>query len=259
MEPVSDIIGHCFVVGDTRHQLRASMSAGWRGSAGQVRRNFRQLSLNRTTGKIFSQLSPHRTTGFFFHSCPTGFFFRSCRLGRQPRHFFPGKNPDLGAGSAGGFYAGQVARPARLQCRAGGAPGRLCQARQAPSRTLTVPRVLAIRAICAMGLTRQATEHPLSPGPCYMCYMCYMALYSTYTTDFRAYRAGWHPECQASTCQPNMLKQLGSDAGQVARPGLYATQVARPGASMPRKWRAILLQYCGNETQPWINIGNLSL
>ena len=25
--------------------------------------------------------------------------------------FFPGKNPDLGAGSAGGFYAGQVARP----------------------------------------------------------------------------------------------------------------------------------------------------
>ena len=36
MEPVSDIIGHCFVVGDTRHQLRASMSAGWRGSAGQV-------------------------------------------------------------------------------------------------------------------------------------------------------------------------------------------------------------------------------
>ena len=24
-------LGHCFVVGDTRHQLRASMSAGWRG------------------------------------------------------------------------------------------------------------------------------------------------------------------------------------------------------------------------------------
>ena len=64
--------------------------------------------------------------------------------------FFPGKNPDLGAGSAGGFYAGQVARPGAL-CRAGGAAGRLCQARQAPSRqTLTVPRVLAIRAICAM-------------------------------------------------------------------------------------------------------------
>ena len=41
--PVSEIIGHCFVVG-ARHQLRASMSAGWRGSAGQVRRNFRQLS-----------------------------------------------------------------------------------------------------------------------------------------------------------------------------------------------------------------------
>ena len=72
MEPVSDIIGHCFVVGDTRHQLRASMSAGWRGSAGQVRRN--------------------------------------CRIRRQFQ-FFPGKNPDTGAGLAGGFYAGQVARP----------------------------------------------------------------------------------------------------------------------------------------------------
>ena len=24
-------------------------------------------------------------------------------------------------------------------------------------------------------LTRQATEHPLSPGPCYMCYMCYIS------------------------------------------------------------------------------------
>ena len=58
-------LGHCFVVG-ARHQLRASMSAGWRGSAGQVRRNFRQSS-------------PHRTTGFFFHGC---------RLRRQPRHFF---------------------------------------------------------------------------------------------------------------------------------------------------------------------------
>ena len=38
MEPVAGEIGHCFVVG-ARHQLRASMSAGWRGSAGQVRRN----------------------------------------------------------------------------------------------------------------------------------------------------------------------------------------------------------------------------
>ena len=59
--PVSEITGHCFVVG-ARHQLRASMSAGWRGSAGQVRRNFRQLSPH---WNFFSQLSPHRTTGFF--------------------------------------------------------------------------------------------------------------------------------------------------------------------------------------------------
>ena len=64
MEPVAEIVGHCFVVGDTRHhQLRASMSAGWRGSAGQVRRN--------------------------------------CRIRRQFRIFFPGKNSDLGAGSGG--------------------------------------------------------------------------------------------------------------------------------------------------------------
>ena len=103
MEPVADEIGHCFVVG-ARHQLRASMSAGWRGSAGQVRRNFRQLSPHRTTGFFFSQLSP---TG------PLELFFHSCRL-RQPRHFFPG-NPlararqSSDAGQARpGFYAGQL-------------------------------------------------------------------------------------------------------------------------------------------------------
>ena len=91
MEPVAGELGHCFVVG-ARHQLRASMSAGWRGSAGQVRRNFRQLSPHRTTGKKIR---------------------RGCRLRRQPRHFFPGKNPDLGAGLAGW----------RLRCRAGSAAG----------------------------------------------------------------------------------------------------------------------------------------
>ena len=56
------------------------MSAGWRGSAGQVRRN--------------------------------------CRIRRQFPFFFPGKNPDLGAGSAG------------LLCRAGGAAGLLEQGAQ---------------------------------------------------------------------------------------------------------------------------------
>ena len=73
MEPVAEIIGHCFVVGDTRHhQLRASMSAGWRGSAGQVRRN--------------------------------------CRIRQQFRIFFLGRIPTL-ARARQGFYAGQVARP----------------------------------------------------------------------------------------------------------------------------------------------------
>ena len=69
-----------------------------------------------------------------------------------------------------------------------------CGAYGAPTRrTLTVPRVLAIRAICAIwvshgkplvpcymcymcytGLTRQATEHPLSPGSLlYLLYVLY--------------------------------------------------------------------------------------
>ena len=85
--------GHCFVVG-ARHQLRASMSAGWRGSAGQVRRNFRQSS-------------PHRTTGFFFTV-----------VGLDD-------NLDI-------FFSWEEPRPwrglgRRLLCRAGAA-GRLCQA-----------------------------------------------------------------------------------------------------------------------------------
>ena len=53
---------------------------------------------------------------------------------------------------------------------AGGAAGASMpgQGGAVPSRTLTVPRVLAKRAICAICLTRQATEPPLSPAPCYM-------------------------------------------------------------------------------------------
>ena len=64
-------------------------------------------------------------------------------------NFFPGKNPDLGAGLAG----------CRLRCRAGGAAGRLCQA----GTNLTVSGFLAICAICAS-----------KPE----------VLYSTYSTDF---------------------------------------------------------------------------
>ena len=151
MEPVSDIIGHCFVVGDTRHQLRASMSAGWRGSAGQVCRNFRQLSPHRTTGfffhscpptgqlDFFSQLSPHRTTGFFFTVVPPQdhwIFFTVVGLDDNLDIFFVGRIPTL-ARARQGFYAGQVARP-------GGAR----------SAKLTVPRVLAICTICAIWLSQ---------------------------------------------------------------------------------------------------------
>ena len=67
------------------------------------------------------------------------------------------------------------------------------QARQAPSRrTLTVPRVLAIRAICAIWVSQ---GEPLNlhspPRPCYMCYMCYMALTRQATANIRAICAIW--------------------------------------------------------------------
>ena len=114
--------------------------------------------------KSVLQSSPHGRTGFFF-------------LGRIPTL----------ARARQGSDAGQVARP-------GG------YARQAPSRrTLTVPGLLAIRAICAIWLSQGKPLNIHSPpGPCYMCYMCYMvslctihiasptctkyALYSTYST-----------------------------------------------------------------------------
>ena len=94
-----------------------------------------------------------------------------------------------------------------------------------PRRTLTVPRVLAIRAICAIWVSQGkplnihsprvpcymcymcyiSQGKPLnihsSPGPCYMCYMCYMALYSTYTTDFRAYKEPG--DCGGSAAWPS--------------------------------------------------------
>ena len=49
MEPVSDIIGHCFVVG-ARHQLRASMS-GWRGRAPMPGRFAQAPMLGRWRGR----------------------------------------------------------------------------------------------------------------------------------------------------------------------------------------------------------------
>ena len=152
------------------------MSAGWRGSAGQVRRNFRL--------EFFSlQSSPHRTTGNFLFTC---------RLRRQPRHFFLGRI-HLGAGLAGGFYAGQVARRGGFyagQARQGG------YARQAPSRrTLTGPcytcymcyisqgKPLNIHSpripcymcyMCYISQSKPPNIHS-PPGPCYMCYMCYIS------------------------------------------------------------------------------------
>ena len=68
-----------------------------------------------------------------------------CRAKSESRPWW--KNPDLGAGLAGGFYAGQVARWGGFYAGQARPRG---YARQAPSRTLTVPRALAFRAICAI-------------------------------------------------------------------------------------------------------------
>ena len=131
MEPVAGEIGHCFVVG-ARHQLRASMSAGWRGSAGQVRRNFRQWSPHRTTGFFFAGKNSNLGAGSDagqvrrnFRQWSTGqlenFFAEVVGLDDNLDIFLAGKNSNLGAGLAG------------LRRRAGGAareamPGRLCRA-----------------------------------------------------------------------------------------------------------------------------------
>ena len=100
------------------------------------------------------------------------------------------------------YHAKTMQKPCKnhAKCGACGAPTR---------RTLTVPRVLAIRAICAIWVSQGkplnillaicaicaiwvSQGKPLNihspPALCYMCYMCYMALYSTCTTDFCAYR-----------------------------------------------------------------------
>ena len=70
--------------------------------------------------------------------------------------FFLGRIPTLArAWQAAGSGAGQVARPGGYATQA-----------------LTVPGLLAIRAICAIWLSQLNIHSP--PGPCYMCYMCYM-------------------------------------------------------------------------------------
>ena len=175
------------------------MSAGWRGSAGQVRRNFRQLSPHRSpptgqldfffhscppTGQLdfFSQLPPHRTTGFFFHSC---------RLRQQPRHFFSREESrpwrGLGRASMPGRWRGRAApgvpslnmstrhvEAIRLRCRAGGAARRLGAAGTKPPNPCSPPRPCYTCYMCYMGLTRHATEPPQSPGSLlYVLYVLY--------------------------------------------------------------------------------------
>ena len=137
------------------------MSAGWRGSAGQVRR--RQLSPHRTTGKIFHgcrlrrgrampgswglaaigkkscRSSPHRRTGFFF---PGNAARTECQPAEHP----------LSPGSL--LYVLYV----------------LYLTRQATEHPLPPGSLLYV--LYVLYLTRQATEHPLSPGS--MLYVLYV-------------------------------------------------------------------------------------
>ena len=101
MEPVAGEIGHCFVVG-ARHQLRASTSAGWRGSAGQVRRNFRQWSPTGHLEKCFAEVVGLDDLDIFF-------------LGRIPTLGLAGWRLRCRAGAAGMWRA----RYQSLRCRAG--------------------------------------------------------------------------------------------------------------------------------------------
>ena len=56
-------------------------------------------------------------------------------------------------------------------------PCKMARTERQPRRTLTVPRVLAIRAICAIWVSQGKPLNIHSPRvPCYMCYMCYMGL-----------------------------------------------------------------------------------
>ena len=67
-------------------------------------------------------------------------------------------NPDLGAGSAGGFYAGR----GRHQAEPSQSPGPL------------------LYVLYVLYLTRQATEHPLSPGSLlYVLYVLYLTRQAT--------------------------------------------------------------------------------
>ena len=176
------------------------MSAGWRGSAGQVRRNFRQLSPHRTTGNFFHSCPPTGQLDFFFHSCPpTGpldFFFTVVGLDDNLDIFFLGRIPTLARArqeasmpgrwrGRGGFnvrrncwirrqfrffFLGRIPTLARARLEAS-MPGRW-RAREAmpgaagtkPPNPHSPPRPCYTCYMCYMGLTRQATEHPLSAG-----------------------------------------------------------------------------------------------
>ena len=131
MEPVAEITGHCFVVG-ARHQLRAlhvGLARLCRAGSpkavvptGQLEKNFQGCPVGGQPRHFFLLGRIHLgagSTGLLCRagaalpgrfaetlgSCPpTGQpekFFHGCRLSRQPRHFFAGKNPDLGAAMPG--------------------------------------------------------------------------------------------------------------------------------------------------------------
>ena len=133
---------------------------------------------------------------------------RNCRLRRQFRNFsweeFLGSAGLCRAGAAGALAVG-ASHCSKVPTRRN-SPSTACHLHSLRVRSnppnIHSPRLPCYMCyMCYMALTRQATEHPLSPGflaicaicaiwllqgkplnihsppgPCYMCYMCYMAL-----------------------------------------------------------------------------------
>ena len=153
------------------------MSAGWRGSAGQVRRNFRQLSPTGPLDFFFTVVGLDDNLDIFFLRIPTS---GRRRLGRLEAPM-PGRFAEtVGLDDSFEFFSWEESRPwrglGRLQAPM---PGRWRGREAMPGRHQPAepsqspgPLLYVLYVLC---LTRQATEHPLSPGPCYMCYMCYIS------------------------------------------------------------------------------------
>ena len=119
-----------------------------------------------------SACSAHLLTSACSALCLLGTSTYKCLLGTVPaRHIYLQVEPhDTQTCKTVQAVPHVMQKPCKnhAKCGAYGVPTR---------RTLTVPRILAICAICAIWVSQGKPLNLHSPpGPCYMCYMCYMAL-----------------------------------------------------------------------------------